>query len=119
MSQQGWIGPYGRGVATWDDVRRLVSALPEVVEAAGGGTASWRVRGRPFVWERPPRRRPPADQPDVCFSTPHVDGYPAVLVQLERIDADDLAELVVEAWLDRAPTRLAAAYLAGHPVVTA
>lgn len=60
-----------------------------------------------------------ADQPDVCFTTPHVDGYPAVLGQLERIDADDLAELVVEAWLDRAPTRLAAAYLAGHPVVTA
>jgi hypothetical protein len=52
-----------------------------------------------------------ADDPDVFFTTPHFDGYPAVLVRLERIGLDDLEELVVEAWLARAPKRLADRYL--------
>ena len=52
-----------------------------------------------------------ADDPGVFFTTPHFDGYPAVLVRLEAIAADDLEELIVEAWLDRAPKRTARAYL--------
>lgn len=47
------------------------------------------------------------------MATPHFDGYAAILVRLERIDADDLDEVVVEAWLARAPKRLAQAYLEG------
>jgi hypothetical protein len=43
-------------------------------------------------------------------ATPHFDGYPAVLVRLERIGLDDLTEVVVEAWLVRAPRRLAQGY---------
>jgi hypothetical protein len=34
-----------------------------------------------------------------------------VLVRLERIGLDDLREVIVEAWLARAPKRLAEAYL--------
>ncbi len=52
-----------------------------------------------------------ADRPDVYFSTPHFNGYPAVLVRLERIPVPELEELLVEAWLTRAPKRLAASYL--------
>jgi hypothetical protein len=48
-----------------------------------------------------------ADDPDVFFTTPHFDGYPAVLVRLEEISV----EVIVEAWLCRAPKRLAQAYL--------
>ena len=55
-----------------------------------------------------------ADDPEVFFTTPHFDGYPAVLVRLERIDLDDLEEVIVEAWLSRAPKRLARAYLDEH-----
>ena len=127
-------------MATWDDVRRLALALPETAERASyGGTPSWTVKDKGFVWDRPLRRadlealgaaapdgpvlgaRVPdlgakeallAAQPDVYFTTPHFDGYPAVLVRLERIDLAELEELVVEAWLARAPKRLAAAYLA-------
>ena len=126
-------------MATWDDVRRLALSLPEAHEAEGrGGSVGWRVGDRLFVWERPLRRsdrdalggaapdgpilavRVPhlaakealvADDPDVYFTTPHFDGYPAVLVRLERIDVDELGELVIEAWLDRAPKRVAAAYI--------
>ncbi len=52
-----------------------------------------------------------ADEPDVFFTTPHFDGYPAVLVRLERVALDELNELVVEAWLSRAPKRLARDYI--------
>ena len=55
-----------------------------------------------------------ADDPEVYFTTPHFNGYKAILVRLDRITADDLKELLVEAWLARAPKRLAAAYLAAR-----
>ncbi len=32
------------------------------------------------------------------FTTPHYDGYPAVLVNLERIETELLEELVEDAW---------------------
>jgi hypothetical protein len=119
---------------TWDDVRRLALALPETSEQTSHGHASWRVRDKGFVWERPLRpadiralgdAAPSgpilgarvehlvakeallADDPDVFFTTPHFDGYPAVLVRLDQISVEDLEEVVVEAWLARAPKRLA------------
>jgi hypothetical protein len=126
-------------VATWDDVRRIALALPETSEKAGGhdGTASWQVRAKTFVWERPLRRSDidalgssaptgpvlgvrVADLEekealvaagDAVFTTPHFHGYAAVLVELDRIDVAELGELITDAWLSRAPKRLAAAYL--------
>lgn len=124
-------------MATWNDVRRIASALPETEEGERWGNPSWRVRGKPFAWERPLRKsdlaalgdaapegpilgaRVPdlgakealiADEPEVYFTTPHFDGYPAVLVRLDRIGPSELEELLVEAWLDRAPKRLAAGF---------
>nr|WP_246477596.1 hypothetical protein [Actinokineospora xionganensis] len=44
-----------------------------------------------------------ADDPDVFFTTPHFDGYAAVLVRLDKITVDELEELTVEAWLAKAP----------------
>ncbi len=126
----------------WDDVRILALALPEVGERTSRGHLEWRVRDRLFVWERPLRRAdlahlgdrapdgPPlgawvpdlgakeallADDPAVFFTTPHFDGYPAVLVRLDAIELDELDELVVEAWLARAPKRLAASWAADPP----
>ena len=49
-----------------------------------------------------------ADRSGVYFTTPHFDGYPAVFVRLEPIGLDQLEEVVVEAWLRRAPKRVAA-----------
>jgi hypothetical protein len=125
-------------MATWDDVRRLALALPETSERVSRDMRQWRVKDKLFVWERPLRRSDLealgdaaptgpilgarvehlvakeallADDPSVFFTTPHFDGYPAVLVQLDRISLDDLEEVVVEAWLARAPPRLARAYV--------
>ncbi len=53
-----------------------------------------------------------ADDPAVFFTTPHFDGYPAILVRLEAIAAEELEELVTEAWLAVAPKRLAEEFLA-------
>ena len=125
-------------MASWGDVRRIALALPDATEQSSRGHASWRVRDKGFVWERPLRpsdvealgdRAPTgpilgarvehlvakeallADDPRVFFTTPHFDGYPAVLVQLDRITEEDLEEVIVEAWLDRAPKRLAQEFI--------
>jgi hypothetical protein len=52
-----------------------------------------------------------ADDPGVYFATPHFDGYSAVLVRLDEIALDELEELIVEAWLTRAPKPLAQEYI--------
>ena len=52
-----------------------------------------------------------AEAGDSYLTTPHFNGYPAILVRLDRIAVPDLEELLVEAWLARAPRRLAAGYL--------
>jgi hypothetical protein len=125
-------------MANWDDVRRIALALPETSERLSRELRQWRVKDKLFVWERPLRRADVealgdhvpdgpilgarvehlvakeallADEPGIFFTTPHFDGYPAILVRLDRIAAEDLDELIVEAWLARAPKRLAKAYL--------
>jgi hypothetical protein len=125
-------------MAGWDDVRRIALGLPETSERTSRGLAQWTVRDKGFVWERPLRaadlralgERAPkgpilgarvehlvakeallADDPEVFFTTPHFDGYPAILVRLDRIAVEDLDEVIVEAWLARAPRRLAREYI--------
>jgi len=126
-------------MATWDDVEELALALPETGERVSRGHRQWTVKDKLFVWERPLRQSdlkalgdaaPDGpilgarvehlvakeallqDDPSVFFTTPHFDGYPAVLVRLDAIGLEDLREVVVEAWLCRAPKRLVDAYLA-------
>ncbi|MBV8733956.1 MAG: MmcQ/YjbR family DNA-binding protein [Solirubrobacterales bacterium] len=128
-------------MATLDDVSRIAQSLPEAVEQPLHGLRSWRVRDKLFVWERPLRRSDLralgeaapagpilgarvehllakealiADDPEVFFTTPHFDGYPAVLIRLDTIPLRELEEVVVEAWLARAPKRLARQYIETH-----
>ncbi|HJZ36954.1 MAG TPA: MmcQ/YjbR family DNA-binding protein [Solirubrobacterales bacterium] len=53
-----------------------------------------------------------SSEPEIFFTTSHFDGYPAVLIRLERIARPELEELLIEAWLAKAPKRVAAAFLA-------
>jgi hypothetical protein len=128
------------------DLDRLALSLPQVTkELSDDGRPTYRVHGKLFCCQR--GRRPDAVDPDtgerladvlmfrvpdlgvkelmvadergVFFTTPHFDGYPAVLVRiptLARIDRNELEELVVEAWLTRAQKRVAKAWLAEHEV---
>jgi hypothetical protein len=127
-------------VATWDDVRELALGMPEAVEVQSRDMRQWRVKDKLFVWERPLRRSDLAalgdSAPDgpilgarvehllakeallandqgVFFTTPHFDGKPMILLKLDEISKEDLREVIVEAWLARAPKRLADAYLSG------
>jgi hypothetical protein len=121
-------------MATWDDVRIAATRLPETIEGVRGtGHRVWSVRNKAIAWERPLR---PADiaalgdaaprgpvlalrtvdllekdeilaaMPDVFFTTPHFDGYPAVLARLDTLDPRVLDQLLRDAWRHRAPKRL-------------
>jgi hypothetical protein len=112
--------------------------MPSAEERVSRGLRQWRVKEKLFVWERPLRRpdlealgpEAPggpilgarvehlmakeamiASQPELFFTTPHFDGYPSVLVRLDRIAVPDLEEVVVEAWLARAPSAITRAWL--------
>lgn len=89
-------------MATWGDVRSAVTALPGVSGAC---------RSVPDVGAKEALI---SDAADVFFTTPHFDGYPAVLVRLELITVDVLEELIVEAWLNRAPKRMVNEYVANR-----
>jgi hypothetical protein len=52
-----------------------------------------------------------ASDPKAFFTTPHFDGYPAVLVELDKISLKQLKDALVEAWLARAGKRLASEFL--------
>jgi len=115
-------------MATQDDVRRIALGFPETTE----DSTSFRffVDGKQFVWawnERvDPKRARVANSeviavrvgnefekeslidmsPDVFFTEPHYDGYPAILVRLPAIDLDLLGVILGDAWRLRAPKRL-------------
>jgi hypothetical protein len=126
-------------VANWEDVHRIALALPDTGERLSRGLRQWWVRDRMFVWERPLRAKEVeqlgdgapggpivaarvehlgakeallADDPGVYFTTPHFDGNPSILARLDLISAEELEELITEAWLVRAPKRAVQDYLA-------
>ena len=117
--------------------------VEERVDGHRGG-ATWRVTSGAFVWERGPSGRDLAQleelgrswpdgpvvgvrtdglqvkeayletYPDVFFTIPHFDGFPAVLVRLDAIDLDHLREVITDAWLLRAPARVRKEWLAAN-----
>jgi hypothetical protein len=112
-------------MAMWDDVRALAGRLPGAEEGTSYREPCFRVGGKTFVNMSPhepgalvvrvePEERPLllGARPDVYFVTPHYAAYPLLLVRLGPIDPEELAERVTDAWLLRAPAKLAAAYMA-------
>ncbi len=128
-------------MATMRDLDRLALELPEVEKHVDEGRPSYVVGGKTFCWHREPR--PDALDPEtgerledvlvfrvdgaetkelvladprgIFFTTPHWNGYPAVLLRirdLKQLGRPELREAVVEAWLARAPKRVSRAWLA-------
>jgi hypothetical protein len=129
-------------VATMADLDELALAMPQVTkEVSEDGRPSYSVHGKFFCFHR--SRRPDALDPDtrerlddvlvfrvddldvkellladdrgVFFTTPHFNGYAAVLVRIRNlglVDRGELRDLVVDAWLTRAQKRVAKAWLA-------
>jgi hypothetical protein len=131
-------------MSTMADLDELALSLPQTTkEVSEDGRPSYLVHGKMFCFHRGQRRdavdpqtgdrlddvlmfRVPdlgvkelllADSRGVYFTTPHFDGYPAVLMRigdLARVDREELYDLVVEAWLTKAQKRVAKAWLAEH-----
>jgi hypothetical protein len=122
-------------MADADDIRRLALALPGVQEIDSDGF-DFRVGDKGFVWSYPERtpgqpRRIRTDiavlyvgdeaekqalllgEPDLFFTASGYDGWPLVMLRLEKVDGGRLAELVTDAWRMRAPDELDAQAGAG------
>jgi hypothetical protein len=123
------------------DLDELAMAMPETSREVDDGRPSYKVHGKMYCFHR--SQRPDAVDPQtgerladvlmfrvadegvkelllsdgrgVYFTTPHFNGYPAILVRigsLAQLDRQELGDLVAEAWLTRAQKRLAKAWLA-------
>jgi hypothetical protein len=131
-------------VSTLRDVEKLALAMPETVKDEDNeGRPGYSVGGKVICWHRSPR--PDAldpksgerltdvfvfrttdldvkemtlqDDRGIFFTTPHWNGYPAILVRirdLKHLKRAELRDLIEEAWLSRAPKRVAKAWLAEH-----
>jgi hypothetical protein len=128
-------------MATMADLDELAMAMPQTTkDVSDDGRPSYLVHGKMYCFHR--SRRPDAvdengerltdvlmfrvadvgvkelllsDTRGIYFATPHFDGYPAVLLRipsLKKLDREELADLVAEAWLTRAQKRVAKAWLA-------
>ncbi len=104
-------------MATADDVRRIALSLPETDEHASyGGRPSFRVRKKSFarllddgescgVWTESLAERDALLTSDAhkFFTTPHHDGYATLLVRYAAVDVDELRELIIDSWRQKAP----------------
>ena len=123
------------------DLDKLALGMPEATKEVEDGRPTYKVHDKMFCFHRGPRKDAVdpdsgerltdvlafrvadlgvkemlvADARGIYFTTPHWNGYPAVLMRipdLERLDRDELRDLVEEAWLTRAQKRLAKEWLA-------
>ncbi len=125
-------------MATQDDVRRIALALPAVAEGAERFEFSVLNRGKwkgiAWVWnERVEPKKPRIPRPDVIavrvngegakdflihaapevfFTEPHYNGFPAILIRLENIAVEQLETLLIDAWHIQAPKALVREYAA-------
>jgi hypothetical protein len=133
-------------MATMADLDKLALEMPQATkDVSDDGRPAYLVHGKLFCCHRGERRDAldphtgerlddvlmfrvadlgvkdllVADDRGAFFTTPHFDGYPAVLLRipdLARLDRDELQDLVVEAWLTRAQKRIAKAWLEEHRI---
>jgi hypothetical protein len=117
-------------MATWTQVTRILSGLEGVVSTTARQGRQWKLLDKLLAWERPLRKsdvealgdaapkgeilavRVPLEVKDALlqtkrangyFTIPHFNGYPAVLVELERLPQAELKRLLKSAWADRRP----------------
>jgi len=122
-------------VPNLDDVRQIAGRLPGVQEGIGAQfsmTVDVKGKAKGFVWTWRERIDPKrarvlndsvlavsvpnlaakevllASDQNVFFTEPHYNGYPAVLVRLERVALGELEDLILEAWRCKAPKSLQA-----------
>jgi hypothetical protein len=107
-------------MVTEAEVRAIALSLPGTTEEQWYQTPGYKVAGKGFL-----RLRTEAEgslvvfvsdlgekealltsNPEAFFTTPHYDGWPIVLVNLDEVDHDEMRELITDSWLIKAPPRL-------------
>jgi hypothetical protein len=125
------------------DLDELALAMPQATKEISDGRPAYFVHGKLFCFHRGRRRDAVdpetgdrladvlmfrvadldmkelmlADDRGIFFTTPHFNGYAAVLMRipdLARVEREELGDLVAEAWLTRAQKRVAKAWLDEH-----
>lgn len=107
-------------MASADDVRAIAASLAGAVEIESEGF-DFRVNGRGFVWSYPERQpgKPRVirtdvavlfvgdeaekqallkGEPDAFFTAAGYQGWPLVLLRLDRVGVRRLEELITDAW---------------------
>lgn len=104
----------------------MASELPEVEESTWFRTPSLKVAGKGFARLRAEaegglvlmcaleeKEALLASGDPAYYTTPHYDGYGAILVDLAAVDPDQLRELIEESWRRKAPAKLRKAHEQG------
>ncbi|GAA1249677.1 MmcQ/YjbR family DNA-binding protein [Prauserella halophila] len=105
-------------MSKWADVVSFGTGLPEVEEAISYGTPALKVNGKSFARLRTEaegglvllcgmdeKEALLASGEQAFYTTPHYDGYGAILVDLDAVDEAQLHELLEESWNRKAPER--------------
>lgn len=104
---------------TWEDVVAIGSELPDVEESTSYRTPALKVAGKGFARLRTEaegglvlmcdldeKEALLASGDRAFYTTPHYDGYGAILVDLETVERDQLVELIEESWRLKAPAKV-------------
>ena len=107
-------------MASEADVRAIALSLPGTTEEQWYQTPGYKVAGKGFlrlrteaegglvvfVSDMGEKKAWLTSGSDAFFTTPHYDGWPVVLVDLDKIDPNELRELITDSWLINAPPKL-------------
>ncbi|MGI5217557.1 MmcQ/YjbR family DNA-binding protein [Nocardia sp. CA-290969] len=104
---------------SWENVVRLATELPEVAESTSYRTPALKVAGKSFArlrseaegglvlrCEMAEKQALLASGDPAFYTTAHYDGYPYILIDLDRVDTEQLRELLDAAWWLVAPAKL-------------
>ena len=107
-------------MASEADVRAIALSLPGTTEEQWYKTPGYKVAGKGFlrlrteaegglvvfVSDMGEKEAQLTSGSDAFHTTPHYDGWPVVLVDLDKIDRNELRELITDSWLVKAPPKL-------------
>ena len=107
---------------TWRDSIAIAKGLPQVEVSTWYGTPGLKVAGKGFARLRTEaegglvlmcsleeKERLLESGEPAYYTTPHYDGYGAIIVNLSKIERNALRELIVQSWRIKATPTLRAA----------
>ena len=101
-------------------IRQIVFSLPGTAEKIVFGTQAFYINKHIFarlhedeenlVIHTLEREKWIEKDHETFFITEHYQNYKYMLINLDRVDPEDLSELLLQAWINRAPKKLVTEY---------